>query len=228
MATIFPIDLNWNWLCTGIRSSLYVLLSRCCHMVIMIYVGNLGQKGGNWVKYWCPSLPLSSWFSGANWINLRACILNVLSLLSFKPIFFFQDWQVFSQAVSHVLHTIQSHLLDYPCIFLSCFELPLSLEGLKLMLSFKMQSLQAPQSREAYFWVTITKKDLMALFRKNSEQSFSDFDILPVLIVPNNNNNAVKNNLSEDDLSNICKTHLRLIHDRESENHFAFWNAALV
>ena len=132
MATIFPIDLNWNWLCTGIRSSLYVLLSRCCHMVIMIYVGNLGQKGGNWVKYWCPSLPLSSWFSGANWINLRACILNVLSLLSFKPIFFFQDWQVFSQAVSHVLHTIQSHLLDYPRIFLSCFELPLSLEGLKL------------------------------------------------------------------------------------------------
>ena len=68
----------------------------------------------------------------------------------------------------------------------------------------------------------------LALFRKNSEQSFSDFDILPVLIVPNNNNNAVKNNLSEDDLSNICKTHLRLIHDRESENHFAFWNAALV
>ena len=32
--------------------------------------------------------------------------------------FSFQDWQVFSQAVSHLLHTIQSHLLDYPRIFL--------------------------------------------------------------------------------------------------------------
>ena len=138
---ICPIDLNWNWLCTRICSSFYVLLSRSCSRVIMIYVGNLGQKGGNWVKYWCPSLPLSSWFSGANWINLRACILNVLSLLSFKPIFFFQDWQVFPQAVSHVLHTIQSHVLDYPRLFLSrCSSTSPVLRRLKsykLVLSFK-------------------------------------------------------------------------------------------
>jgi len=36
------------------------------------------------------------------------------------------------------------------------------------------------------------------------------------------------NNLSEADLSwsNICETHVRLIHDRESENFLLFENAA--
>ena len=84
----------------------------------MIYADNSARKAEIWVKHLWPRR-----FWPICWINRRntktsACIDVLLSFVEIESCSF-QDWQVFSQAVPHLLHSIQSHLLDYPRIFLS-------------------------------------------------------------------------------------------------------------
>ena len=130
--------------------------------------------------------------------------------------FSFQDWQVFSQAVPHLLHSIQSDLLDYPRIFLSAPFLRRLTMSLK---QWQFKLFKAGYQVEAFFLSDNCRQMICWPSLGRTMNNPFPTPILVILYLT-----MQSNNLSESD---ICETHVRLILDRQRERiAFCFFQNA--